>query len=225
MPTTPSFDKIEQFENLQKSVIAIAGKTLGEIALDLNLSVPQNLLKNKGWIGQLIETALGVKNNSRPEPDFPELGIELKTLPVTNKGKPKESTYVCVAPLTELTGLSYEDSVVAHKLSHVLWIPIQADKSVPLKQRRIGQGIFWKPNPQQLQTLVDDFQEITDQIALGNVEQITAHQGKALQLRPKAANSKVLTEAIGPDGEKIMTLPRGFYLRPDFTQSILQLYV
>jgi len=223
----PSLESIQlaKFETLQNAVIAIAGKTLGEVANSLNLVVPQNLLQNKGWIGQLIETALGVQNNSRPEPDFPELGIELKTLPITVKGRPKESTYVCVAPLTNLTGLKYSESLVAHKLSHVLWIPIQADKSLPISQRRIGQGIFWKPNLQQIQTLEDDFQEITDQIALGNVEQVTAHQGKALQLRPKAANSKVLTEAIGPDGENILTLPRGFYLRPSFTQNILKFYV
>jgi DNA mismatch repair protein MutH len=195
MSTDSNSTQIEKFETLKHAVHSIAGKTLFEVADNLDITVPHNLLKNKGWIGQLIETALGVKNNSRPEPDFPEFGIELKTLPITANGKPKESTYVCVAPLAELNGLAFKDSLVAHKLAQVLWIPIQADKSIPLPQRRIGQGIFWKPNPQQYQTLVADFQEITDQIALGNVEQITAHQGSALQLRPKAANSKVLTAA------------------------------
>ncbi len=214
-----------QFQKLCYQVKSMAGKTLAEVATELKLKVPENLLHNKGWVGQLIETALGVKNNSRPEPDFPELGIELKTLPVKNNGQPKESTYICVAPLTKLANLKFEDSVVGHKLAHVLWIPIQADKTIPLGQRRIGQGIFWKPNPAQQKTLMDDFQEITDQIALGRVEEITAHQGVALQLRPKAANSKVLTEATGPEGQKIMTLPRGFYLRPSFTQSILEGYL
>ena len=47
-------------------------------------------------------------------------------------------------------------------------------------------------------------------IVLGQVERITARHGEVLQLRPKAANSKALTEAIGAQGEPILTLPRGF---------------
>ncbi len=213
-----------QFLQLLHAVKCISGKTLAEIAFENHSVVPPNLLHNKGWVGQLIETALGVVNNSRPEPDFPELGIELKTLPINHNGQPKESTYVCVAPLTNLTNLSFANSVVGHKLSHVLWIPVQADKNIPLSKRTVGQGLFWKPNREELKLLSQDFQEITDQIFLGKVEQITAHQGEALQLRPKAANSKILTEASGPDGEKIMTLPRGFYLRPSFTKKILENY-
>ncbi|CDK67090.1 DNA mismatch repair endonuclease MutH [Klebsiella pneumoniae IS10] len=42
-----------------------------------------------------------------------------------------------------------------------------------------------------------------------------------LQLRPKAANSKALTEAIGARGETILTLPRGFYLKKNFTAALL----
>ena len=40
-----------------------------------------------------------------------------------------------------------------------------------------------------------------DMIVLGQVERITARHGGFLQLRPKAANAKALTEAIGAQGE------------------------
>lgn len=52
-----------------------------------------------------------------------------------------------------------------------------------------------------------------DMIVLGQVERITARHGEVLQLRPKAANARALTEAIGARGEPILTLPRGFYLK------------
>ena len=61
-----------------------------------------------------------------------------------------------------------------------------------------------------------------EMIVLGHVEKITAHHGQILQLRPKAAHSRVLTEAYGASGKPIMTLPRGFYLRTQFTSSILE---
>ena len=56
----------------------------------------------------------------------------------------------------------------------------------------------------------------------GEVEQISARHGQVLQLRPKAANSKALTRAIGRNGQPIMTLPRGFYLKIEFTHQLLQ---
>lgn len=60
-----------------------------------------------------------------------------------------------------------------------------------------------------------------DMIVLGQVERITARHGEVLQLRPKAANARALTEAIGARGEPILTLPRGFYLKKNFTQALL----
>ena len=63
-----------------------------------------------------------------------------------------------------------------------------------------------------------------DMIVLGHVEKITARHGEILQLRPKAANSKALTEAYGADGQPIKTLPRGFYLKTHFTAELLERY-
>ncbi|EIF4379340.1 DNA mismatch repair protein MutH, partial [Escherichia coli] len=34
-------------------------------------------------------------------------------------------------------------------------------------------------------------------------------------------NAKALTEAIGARGERILTLPRGFYLKKNFTSALL----
>lgn len=63
----------------------IAGFTLGEIAEQLNMTVPPDLRRDKGWVGMLIETALGAKAGSKPEQDFAHLGIELKTIPVNER--------------------------------------------------------------------------------------------------------------------------------------------
>lgn len=54
----------------------------------------------------LLELYLGAMAGSKPEQDFPELGIELKTIPVDAAGKPLETTFVCVAPLTGNSGVT-----------------------------------------------------------------------------------------------------------------------
>ncbi|ADN74924.1 DNA mismatch repair protein MutH [Ferrimonas balearica DSM 9799] len=211
----------QSLDQLMDRAYAMAGLTLGEIAAQLGVTVPADLKRHKGWGGQLLELWLGASAGSRPEPDFPHLGVELKSLPIDEQGKPLESTYICVCPLTDLRGLRWQDSVVCHKLSRVLWIPVEGSRTIPVAERRVGMPLLWQPDPDQEATLRRDWEELMEQVALGQVEQITAHQGEILQLRPKAANRRVLTEAIGPDGHKIQTLPRGFYLRSRFTAELL----
>ncbi len=199
----------------------IAGATLGELAHQKNSSVPEDFNREKGWTGQLIELHLGALSGSKPQPDFPCLGIELKTIPIDKNGKPLETTFVSTVPLLNLSRLTWETSWVKAKLSRVLWVPVEGDKSIPIANRRIGMPICWTPNAKQLYLLRRDWQELTDMIALGKLEQIDARLGTVLQIRPKGANAKSLCQAIGPEGQPIMTLPRGFYLRTSFTHEIL----
>ena len=200
---------------------ALAGLTLGEIAKKNNIKVPENLTKNKGWIGLLLEQALGASAGSRPEPDFPELGIELKSLPINTQGKPLETTYVSVAPLTGLVGVTWPNSYVRKKLSRVLWVPVINEQAWSLSERVVGTPFIWSPSKEEEMLLANDWQELTDMIVLGEVEKIQGKHGQVLQLRPKAANSKAKTQAFDRHGKPFMTLPRGFYLKIAFTQMLL----
>lgn len=199
-----------------------AGYSFAEIAQYVNIPIPANLNKQKGWVGNLIETYLGANAGSKAEQDFSNLGIELKTIPVNKEGKPLETTFVSVIPLMANHGVIWETSHVKYKLSKVLWIPIEGERSIPLAERKVGKPILWTPTLEQEQQLKQDWQELMDMIALGQVEKITARYGTYLQIRPKAANGKALTEAIGENGEIILTRPRGFYLKKSFTSQILQ---
>ena len=135
-------------------------------------------------------------------------------------GTPKESTYVCTINLTRIES-QWEKSLVKRKLSRVLWLPIEADPDMPLAARRIGSAILWSPDKKQEATLRRDWEELMDMIATGALEQITAHQGQYLQVRPKAANAKALCKGFDNEGDEVLTLPRGFYLRPALTNQIL----
>lgn len=108
-----------------------------------------------------------------------------------------------------------------HKLARVLWVPVEGERQIPLAERRVGAPLLWSPNAQEEELLRRDWEELMDLIVLGKVETITARHGEVLQLRPKAANSRALTEAIGEKGQPIMTLPRGFYLKKTFTGPML----
>ena len=192
-----------------------------ELAKEANIDVPPDLRRDKGWVGQLLEWHLGATAGSKPQQDFEQLGIELKTIPIGYTGKPLETTFVCVAPLIGVHGLTWETSHVRNKLSRVLLIPVEGEREIPLADRRVGSPLIWSPSAEEEQQLKVDWEELMEMIVLGQVEQITARHGEVLQLRPKAANSRVLTEAYGASGKPIKTLPRGFYLRTQFTAKIL----
>ncbi|MBV7314246.1 DNA mismatch repair endonuclease MutH [Shewanella sp. NIFS-20-20] len=201
----------------------MAGFTLAELAQSHHVPMPANLQRDKGWVGQLIELELGATAGSKPEQDFRHLGIELKTIPINAQGRPLETTYVCVAPLTNIQGLRWQDSLVCHKLQQVLWVPIAGDRNIPLAERRIGTPFLWQPSPSQWAQLQQDWEEIMELISIGRVNHITARHGEVLQLRPKAANSRVKTASIDSAGQKQLSNPRGFYLKINFTADILRL--
>ena len=212
-------------EELLSRAQAIAGLSFGKLATQLGIPVPPDLKRDKGWVGMLLETALGATAGSKAEQDFRHLGIELKTIPINAQGYPLETTFVSLAPLIQNSGVNWQNSHVRHKLSRVLWIPIEGSRSIPLAERRIGTPILWQPSEQQERQLQRDWEELMDYIVLGQLDKINARLGEVLQLRPKGANSKSLTKGIGKNGEIIDTLPLGFYLRKAFTHEILQQFV
>lgn len=222
----PPAERVPQSEQqLITNAQSLAGLTLGEIALRENINVPKNLNRDKGWPGLLLEYVLGATAGSRPEPDFPQLGIELKTIPINRQGKPLETTFVSVAPLTGLVGATWQSSHVKNKLSRVLWIPIVAERQIPVQDRIVATPFIWSPSVEEEQLLANDWQELTDMIVLGEVENIHGKHGQVMQLRPKAANSKAKTDAVDKHGRPFKTLPRGFYLKIPFTHGLISKYL
>jgi len=199
----------------------LAGLTLSDLAKLCQVSLPAELKFAKGLTGQLVEKVLGATAGNTAQPDFEQLGIELKTIPVDLQGKPRETTYVCTVPLNNCE-TSWNKSWVRRKLQRVLWLPIEADPQIPLQFRRIGSAILWSPSTTQLLILQQDWEELMELIITGQFEKISARLGNYLHIRPKAANSKALTSALDDSGAPCLTTPRGFYLRTNLTSEILQ---
>jgi DNA mismatch repair protein MutH len=206
---------------LQQRAAEIAGKTLGELAQSYRAKIPQDLRVQKGWQGQFIEHCLGADAGNESRPDFSLLDIELKTLPIDLQGKVQESTYVCVVDLANNLGAQWRQSSVYQKLKHVLWVPIAQQTGTPITQSIIGTPFLWQMNAEQESQIKSDWEDAMELISMGKVHQLNAKFGDVLQVRPKAANSRVLTQVVDEKGNSAQTLPRGFYLRAKFTESLL----
>ncbi len=200
---------------------AIEGLSFAQLATILGLSIPLNPLQRKGWAGQAIEWALGATAGNKSAPDFCSLGIELKTLPIGNLGKPKESTFVTTIPLLTIHHQTWETSQCFAKLKRVLWLPIEGDTTIAFPDRRIGRGVIWSPSADEEATLAKDWLDFVFMISTGQLAEIHAGMGDYLQVRPKAANGKSLCYGFDDVGNKILTMPRGFYLRSSFTNNVI----
>lgn len=196
----------------------IEGLTFSQLASSIECIIPSQPLKRKGWVGQAIEVALGATAGNKSFPDFEQLSIELKTIPLNNKGFPAESTFVTTIPLLTIHQQTWALSQCYQKLKRVLWVPVEGDKTIPFEERRIGKAILWSPNTTEESVLASDWLELSTMIGTGFLEEITASYGDYLQVRPKAANARSLCYGLNSEGEQILTLPRGFYLRSSFTK-------
>jgi DNA mismatch repair protein MutH len=197
---------------------ALQGHCLGDIAQALGLALPEDAKRAKGFIGQLVEHALGADPKAGSRPDFPDLGVELKTIPRRPNGSVAESTFCCSVKMDASDKLTWDNSRLKKKLSCVLWVPVEHAASGPLASRRIGRSVLWTPSDEEFNALAMDWEDLMG--ALGSGQRVDAYAGKWLQLRPKGANAKVRTLGHGEDGAQ-MVLPLAFYLRARFTQAIL----
>ena len=194
---------------------------MGEVAAALGVQSPPDLRRAKGWVGQIVERALGAQSGSRAQPDFDQLGIELKTIPVDGRGRPCESTFVCSIALTRVADIEWERSPVWQKLRRVLWVPVEGEREIMPAHRRIGEPLLWSPSAAEEAELRFDWEELAGIIGRGDVESITGHLGRWLQVRPKAADSHARRKAFDAEGSAFRALPRGFYLRAAFTARIV----
>jgi DNA mismatch repair protein MutH len=187
---------------------ALGGRTLGDVAVTLGVELPADLRRAKGLVGQLIERGLGAQGGSGAGPDLPALGVEIKTLPTNREGQPRESTFVCHLPLRTIADVDWEQSHVRAKLQRVLFVPVEHDRALPLASRRVGTPVLWSPSVEEAMLLQSDWEELAGRLGAHGPEAVTAHMGRALQVRPKGRTAS--------EGR------RAFYLRTWFTRSILE---
>ncbi|RME23053.1 MAG: DNA mismatch repair endonuclease MutH [Deltaproteobacteria bacterium] len=216
-PPPPPRDEAELVDRARR----LAGLTLGRLAAERRIQVPQDLRRAKGWAGLVLEQALGATASSRALPDFPDLGVELKSIPVDERGRPRESTYVCTAPLDGTMPRQWRRSWVYKKLARVLWIPLVSPRGSGPADRIVGSPVLWTPDADEEAVLRADYEELTELIDMGRVWQLDARRGRALQLRPKGAHGDHLVWALDEEAEWVRTSPRGFYLRARFTGEVL----
>ena len=217
-PPEPPRDEAELLARAR----SVVGRTIGALSADMGRPLAREGARTKGKAGEVLERALGASAGSTAQPDFPHLGVELKSIPVDETGKPRETTFVCAFDVATADTAEWVDSWARRKLSCVLWIPVLRRDGEGLSEGVIESPVLWRPTLEQDAILGADFDELMGIIGVGGIERLTARDGRWLQVRPKAADGTPRAVAFGAEGERIATVARGFYLRTSFTGAILR---
>ena len=105
------------------------------------------------------------------------------------------------------------------KIDRVLFVPVLGEGDVGA--RLFGQGFLYSPTPVDDARIGRDWEDFADLQARGVLDQVSARRGEVLQLRPKAPTAAARQVSVDAEGEEFVGRPRGFYLRPSFTQEIV----
>ncbi|QJC37502.1 hypothetical protein GJU02_02060 [Enterobacteriaceae endosymbiont of Donacia thalassina] len=201
----------------------ITGYYIIDIIRWLNYKISDNFKKDKGIIGKLIEFYLiGKKNNNFLNQDIPYLGIEIKTITINIKNKIINDIFICSFPLVNKNVVLFYKSNLYNKLSKILWIPIIIKNiNTPILMRKIGKPFFWTPSIDEKIKLNYDWNNLMKLLILGEITNINSYNGFILLVKNKGIKRQ-LTKTINSMGEIISIIPKSFYLKKKFLNSLIK---
>ena len=230
------YDKTSK-ESIEKYALNLKSKTFRDIILNNpNLDDEEkavwleyyNNIRNKGNLGNLIEKHyFFYDNNTSPEPDFNEAGVELKVTPylIRNNGSLKAKERLVLSIINydkDFKEETFIDSHVYRKCALMLLIYYLYE---PAKERidYIMNYIKLFEFPEEdLEIIKNDYKIIIDKIKAGKAEELSESDTNYLGACTKGANAKDVVSQPFSD-EKAMK--RAFCLKNSYMSYILNHYI
>ncbi len=210
---TPLFNIIENSK----------GKTIREIKIQLNIE-RENM--KKGASGLIVENLLGINNNNTADADIPEIGCEVKILPlqVNRDGtfKAKEPTAIQMINYFQVADETWETAKLRKKITLTFWIVYLAkEKGKSLNQDDYIILDYFLDHPSCLEESVfkKDWENIQDFIRRGLADKLSCSMGEYIEPKTKGANNQDLTNAPDGNGGTLRARRRAFYYKKYYTNN------
>ena len=201
------------------------GKTIGQIKDELHIERSKMV---KGASGLIVENLLGIQNNNRDEADIPEIGCEIKILPLQKNRdgaiKAKEPTAIQMINYIEVAQETWETAKLRGKIALTFWVVYLATKngkSLNQNDYIIVDYFLDHPNDMQNSIFQKDWEEIQTYIKTGRADQLSCSMGKYLEPKTKGANNQDKTDAPDGKGGIIRARRRAFYYKKNYTNTAI----
>lgn len=215
---------IEVLTPLFKIITNAKGKTIGQIKD--SLFIGDKCKMKKGASGLIVENLLGIENNNRDEADLPQIGCEIKILPLQKNRdgsiKAKEPTAIQMINYCEVARETWETAKIRSKINLTFWVVYLA--KVDGKPKRQDEYIivdYFLDHPSDVQNGIfkTDWEEIQSYIRRGDADKLSCRMGVYLEPKTKGASNQDKTDA--PDGKGGITRARrrAFYYKKNYTNT------
>lgn len=197
----------------------LEGHTLREMTDAAELQSPNH---RRGAFGNAVEQYyFKYKPNSSQEPDFPEVGIELKTTPLkrdkSGRYVAKERLVVNMIDYDTVVNEDFERSHFMQKASKVLLISYLWEKDVDPLDYKIVLVDLWEIPEVDLVQMKLDWETVVDKVRAGHAEDISGSDTVYLEACTKAADSsKRRTQPFSP----VLAKPRAWALKASYMTAV-----
>ena len=206
----------------RKSIVEYAQKLVGRTLRDsCDVDSFSSKKGNKGKLGQAIEYCyFEYEPNSAQEPDFPEVGLELKTNPVKRKKdktlSAKERLVLTMIDYCALVDETWESSTVRSKMDDMLLNTVlhEPDKDeVDYEFEFVGTPMI---PLEDMAVIRDDWETIVAKVKAGLAHEISGGDTNYLEACTKGASAKTVRRQPYSD---IMAKQRAFALKSSYMTS------
>jgi len=216
--------KVFEILNPYFSIINSAkGKTIQQLKKEFNLV---NRPMKKGASGLIVEELLKIKNNNRDEADLPNIGVEVKVLPLQLKKNEeinaKEPTQIQMINYCKVAEEKWETAKIRKKINITFWIVYLAK----IKGKRLHQDNYvvldWyldHPNQCTFEIFKKDWESIKEYIVRGEADSLSCSMGIYIEPKTKGASNKDLTDAPDGEGGTTKVRRRAFYYKKKYTNE------
>lgn len=217
---------MQTFKDLLDRLSVVQGVPFSELCQAHGITWYPEPKRNKGLAAKVVETVLEVKSNNRPEPDLTNLGLEIKTIPVTDDLKVMEHTKVTTLNFRDVQDQDWERSTVYHKLRSILFVPVvKYDKAAP-ERWYIRSPFVWMPSLSAEKQLRQDYEAVRELLKRKEYAKISSAeppegQGVYMMANTGGMDSSDVTTVEGASGDEDVKR-RAWMLRKTFTALVLR---
>lgn len=219
---TKEYDKTN-VESILRHARQLQGHTLREYLDGVQLpTTRETRAGNRGQLGNEIEKYFfGYEPNSNPEPDFPDVGLELKVTPLKRLAKgvltTKERLVLSQINFHDIVSETWDENSLLKKLHFLLLMFYVAEKDVASLDLLFELVSTWSPSDKDMQIIRQDWETIVAKVRAGNAHELSEGDTLYLGACPKAADSTVRRSQ---PKSNIPAKPRAFALKSSYMRAI-----
>ncbi len=175
---------LEFAQKLENSSIALTITRIPSFEI-YTVAEPSLSYSGKGKFGDYLEEEyFGKKNDSKSKPDFEEIGVELKAVPLkvleNGEVKVKERIVLNTFRYVDIAKETFETSHFLAKDSTLLLVFYFHDNSVPLENKKIDLVDLWEVLKHDIEQIREDWETIVGKVREGKAHEIS--EGDTLYL-------------------------------------------